>query len=418
MVGQSDYLRGVARPALAIRHHPVLLLARAWQPGLLLLAAAVLVVIFASAPAGMALSGFWLVIVGAVFLLGAIWMAWAYLGWNNDRLYLTATRLIEVSGIEGLSEERRELRLEQLQSVEIDFRNPIMRWCGCADVIISITAVGPLRFAAAREPFLVRDRILARLDERARIRDQSSDATVRANVQHLIGREETPLLPVGGSERPAPRSARRGGLHLPAPKPLFFGRRVAGVAWHRHPWFLCRAWAGPLLLLAIGAATPFLIDRLAATVLVPHAGGLTFCLLAIASVWMWWLWADWRNDHYVVTPDRLIEIEQLPLGLRQQFSEAALDKVQDIRYRIPNPLASLLNYGDVVVRTASTNQPFIFRGIARPRQLAAQIDRHVTALRLAEEQGRHQAIRAEFARWLTTYDELRDSPPILREAEE
>jgi uncharacterized membrane protein YgcG len=101
MVDQSDYLRGVARPALAIRHHPVLLLARAWQPGLLLLAAAVLVVIFASAPAGMALSGFWLVIVGAVFLLGAIWMAWAYLGWNNDRLYLTATRLIEVSGIEG-----------------------------------------------------------------------------------------------------------------------------------------------------------------------------------------------------------------------------------------------------------------------------------------------------------------------------
>jgi len=130
---------------------------------------------------------------------------------------------------------------------------------------------------------------------------------------------------------------------------------------------------------------------------------------------MWWRWADWRNDHYVVTPNRLIEIEQLPLALRQQFSEPALDKVQDIRYSIPNPLASLLNYGDVVVRTASTNQPFIFRGIGRPRQLAAQIDRHVTALRLAEEQGRHNAIRAEFARWLTTYDELRDEPPVYED---
>jgi len=410
-VQQSSLMRGAARPALAIQHHPVLLLARGWQPGALLLISAVLVVIFASAPAGMAVSGLWLIFVGGLFLGGAVWMAFAYLSWSNDRLYLTATRLIEVSGVTGLSEERRELRLEQLQSVEIDFRNPIMRWCGCADLIISITAVGPLRFAAARDPFLVRDRILARLDERLHIREQIDEATVRASVEGIIGREETPLLPENAVTRPRSQQARRGNLRLPTPKPIFFGRQIEGVAWRRHPWFLVRAWSGPFRVLLLGAATPFLLDRLLATFLLDYAGFFTLCLITIALCWMWWRWADWRNDHYVVTPNRLIEIEQLPLGLRQQFSEAALDKVQDIRYRIPNPLASLLNYGDVEVRTASTNQPFIFRGIGRPRQLAAQIDRHVTALRLAEEQGRHDAIRAEFSRWLTTYGELRDEPP-------
>ena len=109
----------------------------------------------------------------------------------------------------GLSEERRELRLEQLQSVEIDFRNPIMRWCGCADLIISITAVGPLRFAAARDPFLVRDRILARLDERIHLREQIDEATVRASVEGIVGREETPLLPEsrGGTAKSAASAA-------------------------------------------------------------------------------------------------------------------------------------------------------------------------------------------------------------------
>lgn len=405
---QGNTIRGVAQRPLMIRHHPVLLVARAWKPGLLLVASAVLLLVFASAPAGVALAGAWVVLIGGLFMVGAVWMAGAYLAWSNDRLFLTASRLIEVAGIEGFSEERRELHLDQLQSVEIDFRNPILRRVGAADLIVSVTGVGPLRFAAARDPFLVRDHILARLDERAQVRQQVDDATVRASVERLLDREETPLLPQEEVERVARRPLRRGRLRLPAPRPIFFGRQIAGVAWRRHPWFLCRAWIGPALILLLGAATPFAADRLAVTLLAPYIGGLTLFLLLVALTWMWWRWADWRNDHYVVTPDRLIEIEQLPLGLRQQFSEAALDKVQDIRYRIPNPLASLLNYGDVVVRTASTNQPFVFRGIARPRQLAAQIDRHVTALRLAETQGRHETIRAEFSRWLTTYDELRE----------
>lgn len=412
---QGRYSRGVERPTLTIRHHPVLLVARAWKPGLLLFGAAVLILIFASAPAGAALSWLWFTIVSAVFLVGAVWMAWAYLAWSNDRLFVTANRLIEVSGIEGFSEERRELHLDQLQSVEIDIRNPVLRWAGAADLIVSVVGVGPLRYPAARDPFLVRAHILARLDERAHDRQQSDEATVRASVEQLLARDETPLLPQEEAERVARRPVRRGGLRLPTPRPIFFGRQVEGIAWRRHPWFLCRAWAIPALLLLLGAATPFLADRLALTLLTPYIGGLTLTLLLIALIWMWWRWADWRNDHYVVTPDRLIEIEQLPLGLRQQFSEAALDKVQDIRYRIPNPLASLLNYGDVMVRTASTNQPFVFRGIARPRQLAAQIDRHVTALRLTEAQGRHEAIRAEFSRWLTTYDELRDEPRLATE---
>ncbi|MDP9373927.1 MAG: PH domain-containing protein, partial [Chloroflexota bacterium] len=187
-----------------------------------------------------------------------------------------------------------------------------------------------------------------------------------------------------------------------------FGRRFAGVAWRRHPWFLVRAALAPAALTALATATPFLLDALAPRALLPHAGFLTLLELVGAAGWFAWLWADWRNDHYVVTPDRLIEIEQLPLGLRQQVSEARLDRVQDIQYRVPNPLAHLLNYGDVTVHTAGETTPFVFRGIARPRELAATIDRAVTAYRLGREVARQEALRAEFARWLVAYERVRE----------
>jgi hypothetical protein len=410
-VQQGRYARGTAQETLVIRHHPVLLVARAWQPGALLLTAAVLVFGLAATPS--AVAGPWVLLASALFLGGGIWAAWAYLDWSNDLLYLTSHRLIEISGVVGFREERRELGLERIQSVELDQRNLLMRWYGCADLVVSVAGVGPLRFAAARDPLLVRDRILARLEERTQARTVIDEEAIRVSVEELLGLDETPLLPENAVPRPQARGTRRRAARRRPRRPparLSFGRRFNGIAWHRHPWFLFRAWLAPLALIGLGIALPFLLDRLGVGQLFPYAGFLTLCLIIGALAWMWWRWADWRNDHYVVTPDRLIEIEQLPLGLRQQLSEAALDKVQDIRYRIPHPLASLLNYGDVVVRTASGSEPFTFRGIARPRQLAAQIDRHVTALRLAEEQARHDAVRAEFSRWLTAYDDLNPAP--------
>jgi hypothetical protein len=135
-------------------------------------------------------------------------------------------------------------------------------------------------------------------------------------------------------------------------------------------------------------------------------GAITLAGVVGALLWLLWAWGNWRNDYYVITPERLIAIDQLPLGLRQQVTEASLDKVQDIGYRIPHPWAMLLGYGDVLVNTASDSQSFVFRGIARPRDLADQIDSFVAARKLTEQQSRHESMRAEFARWLTTYEEV------------
>lgn len=403
------------RTTIEVRHHQVLLLRRCWPAGLLMFLAALAAVAIATAgvaPGGGAAD--WLPrVLLAAFLGGGVRAGWCYLEWSYDALYLTERRLIERAGIPRISEARRELLLERVQSVEVKQGSLLARWCGCGDLIVDIAGAGLLRFAAAREVFPLRERILARLETRRQAGHAVGEAEVRATVRQLLGPDDPeaqpdapPAAPVAAEAGPARLWRPRGGPTRRPRRPRF-GRRFAGIAWRRHAWFLVRGAVAPAALAALALLLPFLLDTLRLAALLPLAGPLALGTLLAAGVWFAWLWADWRNDHYVVTPDQLLEIEQLPFGLRQQVSSAALDRVQDIRYRVPHPLAALLDYGDVAVHTAGETTPFVFRGIARPRELAATIDRHVTAFRLAEEAARREALREEFARWLIAYEELR-----------
>ena len=46
-------------------------------------------------------------------------------------------------------------------------------------------------------------------------------------------------------------------------------------------------------------------------------------LLVGLGVWLWWNFVDYRNDVYIVTDDRIIDIEMQPLGLNAKRREGA-----------------------------------------------------------------------------------------------
>jgi hypothetical protein len=392
---------------LTVRHHPILLLGRTWLAGLLMLCGATAIVVLATAPGRAEGFGFALIlwVGGLVFLAGGLWAIREYLLWSADLLHLAEHRLVLASGIPSLSERRRELRFDRVETVELDQRSLLMRWCGCADLVITVAGGPPLRFAAACDPITVRDYLAAYLRQREQLREADDASAIRSSVERIVLGDDTPLLPEAatGSGRRAPERLRSGVRGQPL---LYFGKRIEGEVWQRHRWFLVRAWCAPLALLACACAVPFAVDWLGIAASQGQIGFVTLAGVIAALVWLAWAWGNWSNDYYVVTPERLIAIDQMPLGLRQQITEASLDKVQDIAYRIPHPWAMLLGYGDVTVNTASDSRSFVLRGIARPRQLADQLDRHVAARRLDDQQARHEAIRSEFARWLTTYDEV------------
>jgi membrane protein YdbS with pleckstrin-like domain len=179
------------------------------------------------------------------------------------------------------------------------------------------------------------------------------------------------------------------------------------VPWRKH-WLklLSVIWL-PLLILV--GVVGLLVLAVASS-----AGGplLILFLLGMALVdlfWLWWNWSNWGNDLYIVTNDRIIDQERLPLGFRRQRTETTFDKIQNVSFTIPGPIATLLNYGTVTIFTAGTGGKLDFLWVRNPRAVQQEI---FGRLRIYEEQQRKQRREERWELlpdWFAAYDSARRS---------
>lgn len=87
-----------------------------------------------------------------------------------------------------------------------------------------------------------------------------------------------------------------------------------------------------------------------------------FIFILIASFYEWILW---YQDIYIITNKRIINIQRKTL-FTTVVSEASLDKIQDITYKIEGILEVFFNYGTVAVQTASATGILNLEDIANP----------------------------------------------------
>jgi len=79
-----------------------------------------------------------------------------------------------------------------------------------------------------------------------------------------------------------------------------------------------------------------------------------FALLGIifSLSYAFYAWATWYYDVYVLTDERIIEVEQKGLFSRE-VKEVSLDKIQDVTYSISGLVSTVFNVGTVKVHSAS-----------------------------------------------------------------
>ncbi|MEK7453227.1 MAG: PH domain-containing protein [Patescibacteria group bacterium] len=75
--------------------------------------------------------------------------------------------------------------------------------------------------------------------------------------------------------------------------------------------------------------------------------------------------ADYYLDVWILTDKKVIAIEQNSLFSRTIY-EFELSKIQDIEVNVHGVLQTLIDYGDVRVRTASESRDFVFKQVGRP----------------------------------------------------
>lgn len=80
----------------------------------------------------------------------------------------------------------------------------------------------------------------------------------------------------------------------------------------------------------------------------------------------------WYYNIYIVTTQRVVDIDFIQL-LHKKFSEARLDKIEDLSYTASGFTATLFNFGDIHIQTAGENPNFAFESIPRPADVVQTI---------------------------------------------
>ena len=80
----------------------------------------------------------------------------------------------------------------------------------------------------------------------------------------------------------------------------------------------------------------------------------------------------WFFNIYIVTNERVIDIDFQYL-LFKRFSQAELERIQDISYTAGGIFATVFHYGNVYVQTAAERPEFEFHQVSRPNDVAQVI---------------------------------------------
>ena len=96
--------------------------------------------------------------------------------------------------------------------------------------------------------------------------------------------------------------------------------------------------------------------------------------IVITHLWFYGflMWIDYWLDVWIVTDQRVVNIEQKGLFSRH-VSELHFHTVQDITSKVQGVIPTLLNYGDVEVQTAAEKTRFLFRHVPDPYAIKAML---------------------------------------------
>lgn len=359
------------------------------------------------------------------FILASLAFVWHWFDWYNDYFVVTNRRITHHEQVAFLYESRDETHIERVQDISVR-RSGLGRVLNYGDIVVQTAArIGNIAFREAPSPDDLREAIFSELSRVRALRRASQRRQVRQELlSHLAA--ESPELPLQvmadqqvlidqAEDYPveaAPQPGRlvRAMLRL-AEMGLLPRTRIEqadAIIWRKHWIFLLADAAPPFLAgLVLGVITILGFFGWPAwlVALWPTYPFVALFLTLLAIGWFWWQSTDWANDLYIVTKDRIIDIEKRPLFLPEQRREASLGAIQNVTLRIPGPMAVLFNYGDVTVQTAAAGE-FTFDRAPNPRGVQQEIFRRIEAFQEAQREAEAARRRAELAEWFAIYDEL------------
>ncbi len=422
------------------RAHPIVFFTRT---GPFILALAILLSLFITfLPTGVSRG-----ILFSTIVLVVAGLVYEIVDYFNDFYALTDRRVVHRERVLLLREDWQEIPLPRIQDIIVrqSWRGKLL---GYGTLIIqSAAAGGNIEMKRIPSPQAVQHRIL---DERGRARSRAeawrrellredmikrlfegilaSWPDIATGTQHPLDRK----TPSAGEEETSEQPSRIGRLvralgfsrkeraHMAMPwAPISHWRVKDTLYWRKHWLNLLQRVTMPLFLLLIllsGFGLIWTGIPGMGYVIPRHLGVFFAWAVAFMGALGWFIWQydDWRNDMYILSPERLIDIEKKPFFFQEERRQAPLGQVQTVQLQMRGIVSQLLNYGDVVIKTAAAEGDLTFEFIPNPREAVREIQRALEDFRRKQEQREYERQQGMMAEGLEIYHELRRRYPGMR----
>jgi hypothetical protein len=389
----------------------VALLRRSSAPILITILSMTAIGVFSRTPwfVGQVAASVGLAIVVAMFL----WFLWMWQDWRNDDYIVTSKRIIHVERvlIPPFPVERHEIAIQAIREIKTTSQGLWTLLFHVMTLEIRTMGEGIIRFPDLPNADYIREQIL-QTQKRALSRIEIPGPTlIRRRLAQELGREVKQVVPLASEPAEEPdhkRRSRLGFLEYFVPYTRIEG--PDGITWRQH-WFKMLGKVFVPVLLFFGSVTLVVLSvRLSAPWLgLPRWVWIvpSVLLLLFAIGWYLWRYEEWRNDVYIVTDSRIIDIEGSPFHLRQETRvEGTFDVIQDVTYDSPGIFFRLFQIGFVTIDTAAKENAYTFDWVSHPAEVQQEIFRRWTEYREKEKRAATERRHQEFLEWIVQYDHL------------
>lgn len=349
---------------------------------------------------------FILLLIGA---LPAAMVLWLLEDWRNDFYLVTGRRVLHEEKVILVYQTWDEVPLAKIQNINIT-RGFMGNMLGFGTMHIeTASARGKMVLDYLPDPEGMQEVIFKRVGYLRSRMQQEEREEIRQELLRQTGRtegEEEPSMP---SQTPQEQPKRKPGpLARLLPSRLLRLRyeEANQIIWRKHWVFLLKRiyLAAPAVLITGGGIVVSLYRWPA-----PFSSPLLLVSLVLtvaAIVWLWWEVEDWGNDLYILTDRSVIDVEKKPLFFAEERRQAPLDMIQSVSLHIPGPLATILNYGDVLIQTAGPAGELTFHGVSQPARVQREIFRQLEAYNEGERRREREQRKAELSTWFQVYHEM------------
>jgi hypothetical protein len=356
-------------------------------------------------------------VVGVPFFLSMVWGVFNYINWRDDEYIVTSKRVIHIERYVIYGEKRDEAPLIRIQDVTMVASNFWERLLDFYDLSIQTAGAGTIVFTGIRDAEATMATIFAEREKALQRREAADVADIRKVLADKIHKPmEHVDLQVDTLDRTTGVFAKGRTRRLPPLIDYLWPRMwvVEGdtITWRKH-WFiwLKKTWLALLLFLALSAATVLaLLDLPPFTALDGSSWALALILglgAIAALLWYIYLYDGWHRDIYIVTSDRIIDVESSSFRLQgEERREGTFGVIQNITFVIPGFFNMLLDLGSVTIETAGTAETFSFDDVFNPSAVQQEIVNRMVAFQ--EERRREERVREDtrLAEWFNQYQHL------------